>query len=83
MLLEELKQQLVQAHKQGILDEDASTDAEYHVTKALQQVQKPQPDKKSILAYLVKAQKLVDGVASASALTASIVHLVEMVQRLF
>ncbi|HET8912877.1 MAG TPA: hypothetical protein VFN23_15500 [Ktedonobacteraceae bacterium] len=82
-LLKTFKQQLNQAREQGILDEDASTDVDYHITKALQQATKPQPDKKSILDYLGKAQKIVEGIASAGALTASIVQIIGIAQRIF
>lgn len=82
-LLEALKQQIVQAREQGILDEDASTDAEYRIIKAQQQAKKPKPDKKSILDYLKSAQKVVEGVASAGGLVAAIVQVVETAQKVF
>jgi hypothetical protein len=82
-LLEALKQQLVQARQQGTLDMEVSTDAEDMVNKALQQTKKPQPDKKKFLTYLNAAKGLLEGVASAGGVVASIVNIAEMARRLF
>lgn len=81
--LEQLKLQLVQARQQGALDADTSTEAEEMVDKALQQTKKPQPNKTNILNYLHTAKGIIEGVASASGIVATLVHVVESVQRLF
>lgn len=82
-LLETLKQQIVQARQQGIIGKDISADAEHMVNQAVQQTQKPQPNRGSIVSYLNAAKGLVEGVASAGSIVATLVHAVEIAQRLF
>jgi len=53
------------------------------VNKALQQTQKPQPDKKKLLMYLNAAKGFLEGVATAGGLVASLVDIVDVVWRLF
>src|SRR5256885_14943685 len=43
--LEKLKGEFAKAVDQGILSEEAATDAQYQVTKAVQQAKKPDADK--------------------------------------
>lgn len=81
--LEHLKGQLAQAKEHGLLDEETSTDAEYQVTKALQQAKKPNPDKKTILDYLNTAKGLVEGIATAGGLVTSLVNAAEIVRGMF
>lgn len=82
-VLEQLKRQLAQASKDGIINEETSTDAEYQLTKALQQAKKPQPDKKTILNYLNTAKELVEGIATTGGLVAALVNITELVRRIF
>jgi len=81
--LEHLRQQLSQAKENYNISEEIATDAEYQVTKAIQQVKKPEPDKKTILDYLHTAKSVVEGVASASGLVTTLVGAIEAVQKLF
>lgn len=53
--LEKLKAELANATAAGVIDEDAATDANYQLTKAAQQTQKPAPDKHSVLGFLTAA----------------------------
>jgi hypothetical protein len=81
--LEKLNRQVVEAQDAGILTEDAATDTQYQVTKAIQQAKKPAPDKKTIVDYLNAAKALLDNIAAASGLVTALVGAVEVVQKLF
>jgi hypothetical protein len=81
--LEHLKQQFSQAKEDHIISEEVATDADYQVTKAIQQAKKPDPDKKTILDYLNTAKELIGGIASMSSLVAVLVSATEVVQKLF
>jgi hypothetical protein len=81
--LKKFNRQVVEAKNTGILTEDAATDAQYHVTKAIQQAKKSAPDKKTIVDYLNAAKALLDNIAAASGLVTALVGAVEVVQKLF
>ena len=81
--LEKLKDEFVKAVDQGILSEEAGTDAEYQVTKAVQQAKKPDPDKKSILDHLKNTKIVLENVATAGTLLTSVVNAILAVQKLF
>jgi len=81
--LEKFNALLVQAKEAGILPEEVATDAQYQVTKALQQGKKPEPDKKSMIDHLTTAKELIEGVAAAGGLATTLFSAIQMVQRLF
>src|SRR5438874_419673 len=81
--LEKLKGELAQARAAGSVDEEAATDAEYQVTKAVQQARKPEPDRKTLLDHLNATKSLVGGFTAAGGLVTSIAEAIEAVQKLF
>jgi hypothetical protein len=81
--LEQLKQELAQATTSGLLPEDTALDADYHLTKALQQARQPDPPKKTLLDHLTTVKALLDNVAAASGLVTAVVGAIEVVQKLF
>ncbi len=81
--LEKLKQQIIQATESGILSEDTATDADYQVTKAIQQAKKPEPEKKTLLDHLTTTKSLLENVAAASGLVTALVGAIQVVQKLF
>ena len=84
--LQKLLVELTRAIQDGILKDDAAVDAEYQMKKAIQQTQKPQPDKSSVLDHLSKAKEVVSGVAqnvtAAVGLATAVNQAIQMVQRL-
>ncbi len=82
-VLEQLKGQFAQAKDTGILGEEVATDAEYQVTKAIQQAKKPGSEKKTILDHLNTAKTLIGDITAASGLVTALVGAIEMVQKLF
>jgi hypothetical protein len=81
--LEQFNEQVTQAQEAGVLSEEIATDAQYQVTKAIQQARKPTPDKKTIVDHLTTAKALLDNIAAASGLVTALVGAVEVVQKLF
>lgn len=81
--LEKLKGEFAKAADQGILPEEAATDAQYQVTKAVQQAKKPDADKKTIVDRLDTVKAIIANVAGASGLVVSVANAIVAVQRLF
>lgn len=81
--LEKLKGEFAKAAEQGILSEDAATDAQYQVTKAVQQAKKPDADKKTITDHLDTIKNIISNIAAASGLVVSVTSAIMAVQKLF
>jgi hypothetical protein len=81
--LEKLQTEMTKAKETGFLDEDVATDADYQLTKAVQQAKKPEPEKKTILEHLSSAKALIEGVSAASGLVSALTKAVEVVQHFF
>jgi hypothetical protein len=81
--LEKLQTELSKAIEADVFDEDTATDAEYRITKAVQQAKKPKPDKKTVLDHLQKAKALIEGVAAAAGLVTALTQATEIVQKFF
>ena len=81
--LEKLKDEFAKAADQGILPEEAATDAQYQVTKALQQARKPDADKKTITDHLNAIKAIIGNIAAASTIIVSVGQAIELVQKLF
>lgn len=85
--LRKLLEELGRAAQTGVLDEEIATDAEYSVKKAIQQAQKSDADKQTIVDYLNTAKDCITSVgatvAGATGLIAAISQAIQMVQKLF
>jgi hypothetical protein len=81
--LEQLRNQFTQAKDAGTISEEVATDAEYQVTKAIQQAKKPQPDKKTIVDHLTTAKLFIEDITATSGLVTALVGAIEVVQKLF
>jgi hypothetical protein len=75
--------ELTQARQAGVVDEGVATDAEYQLTKAVQETKKPAPDKGTVLGHLTSAKTLVEGVGAAGGLVTALTKAAELVQRFF
>lgn len=81
--LEKLKGEFAKAADQGILSEEAGTDAQYQLTKAVQQAKKPDADKKTITDHLDTIKAIIGNVVGASGLVISVANAIMAVQKLF
>lgn len=81
--LEKLKTELSMAAGAKAIKEDIVTDAEYQITKAIQQSQKPSPSKKTILQHINKAKALIGTVTKAAGMVTALTQAADLVQKLF
>lgn len=81
--LEKLKSQLEVAASSGSLDEDAATDTEYHLTKAIQITKKDQPDKSTILEHLTKVKSILTGIATMAGFVVALDKAIQALDTLF
>lgn len=81
--LEKLKAELVKAGGAQAIDAEVVTDAEYQITKAVQEAKKPEPKKETILERLDGAKKLIEGIAAAGGMVTALVKAAELVQKFF
>jgi hypothetical protein len=81
--LEKLKEELSQAQAKGVLSEEVATDAQYRVTKAVQETKKPTPNKKTIVEHLNAAKSVIEGITAAGGMVSALVGAIQIVQKLF
>ena len=81
--LGKLQAELAEAIRAGLFDEDTATDVEYQLKKAVQQAEKPEADKKSVLQHLQEARALIAGVAEAAGLVGALVEAADKVKDFF
>ncbi|HAX80448.1 MAG TPA: hypothetical protein DCY88_32580 [Cyanobacteria bacterium UBA11372] len=81
--LEKLKTEITKAREAEIIDVEVATDVNYHIEKAVQQANKPEPSKNTILDHLTKAKDLIQGVAEAGGIVTALMKVAELVQNLF
>lgn len=71
--LEKLRAEVSRAREGGALEEETATDAEYQMTKAVQQAKKPEPDNKRLLDHINQAKSLIEGATAAGGAAAGLV----------
>lgn len=76
--LEKLKAEVTRAGQAQVIDAEVVTDAEYQLTKAIQQAKKPEADKKTILAHLNTAKSVV---VATGATAAAVPGLIDGIQK--
>jgi len=81
--LEKLKSELSKAAEAQVIDAEVYTDADYQMTKAIQQAKKPEPDKKSIVEYLNSAKSLLEGVSALGGLVEGISQVIQLIMSIF
>jgi hypothetical protein len=74
---------MTKAIEAGIFDEEIATDADYRLKKAVQEVKKLEPNKKTILEHLSSVETITKGVTAASGLVTALAKAGELVERLF
>lgn len=81
--LEKLKTEFLRVAEQEAIDGEIVTDAEYQLTKAIQQSQKIEPDKKTIVDHLKNAKQMIDGVTVATGLINALTKAIEIANTIF
>lgn len=81
--LGKLKSEIAKARDANVIDAEIATDVEYQITKASQQANKPEANKKSILDYINNAKNLLKNVVEAGGIVTALVKIAELVQQIF
>ena len=81
--LEKLKVEISKAKDAKAIDAETVTDVQYQLQKAVDQAQKPEPNKNAILEHLDKAKDFIKGVADLGGLVTGIIKAMELAQNLF
>ncbi|MEQ9550738.1 MAG: hypothetical protein RIM23_14115 [Coleofasciculus sp. G3-WIS-01] len=81
--LEKIKDEVAKARDAEVIDAELATDVNYHITKVVQQANKPEPSKTTILNHVNTAKNLIKGVAGAGGLVTALMKVAELVQTLF
>ncbi len=80
--LQKLKADLADASNAQLIEAEIVPEAEYQLSRAIQQVQNPQPDKAVIVDHLDKVKTLIAGITSASGLVTAVTQAIEAVHKL-
>lgn len=80
--LEKLKIELSKAVAEQVVDSKVATNTAHHLTKAIQQAEKSEPDKKTILDHINKAKVLIEGITAAAGMVTTLAQASELVRRL-
>jgi hypothetical protein len=81
--LEKLKAEFSKAGDAQVIDAEIVTDAEYQITKAVQEAKKPEPKKETILERINGARALIEGLAAAGGMVTALMKAAELAQKLF
>lgn len=81
--LEKLKGELQKAAAATVIDADVATEAEYQLSKAVNQAKKPDADQKTVLEHINGAKTLIESVAAAGGLVTGLLTAAEHVQKFF
>jgi ABC-type hemin transport system substrate-binding protein len=81
--LRNLLSEVSKANKAGDITENISIDVESHIRKAVVEIEKTEPKKKTIIEHLEGAKKLLDGITSATGLINALLQAVKIAGSLF
>ncbi|MGB3262492.1 MAG: hypothetical protein WBA89_00910 [Microcoleus sp.] len=81
--LEKLKSEITKAGNAQVIDVEIVTDVQYQIQKAVDQSQKPEPNKNAILEHLIQAKEVIKNLAKAGGIVTGIMKAIELVQQLF
>ncbi|MCD9186699.1 MAG: hypothetical protein LUM44_09710 [Pyrinomonadaceae bacterium] len=81
--LKKLKAEVLRLAENKIIDGEIVTDAEYQLTKAIQQSEKIEPNSNSISQHLNEAKKYLSGIETATAVVTAITEAIKVAQTIF
>ena len=81
--LKKLRAELDRAAAEGAVEREVASEAADQLDKAVQQAEKPSPNRNVLVGYLSTAQELVKEAAAAAGLVAGLVQAIEKVRVLF
>ncbi|HLM62085.1 MAG TPA: hypothetical protein VK308_14865, partial [Pyrinomonadaceae bacterium] len=81
--LKKLKAELARVAEEEAIDAEIVTDADYQLTKAIQQAEKEQPNKTTIIEHLNNAKGYLDGVATLAKVATAVAGAIAAASALF
>ena len=81
--LRKLLSKITKSTQAGIIKEDVAVDVESHIKKAVIEIEKPEPKKKSVLDHIEGAKSLLDGIASATGLVTALIQAAKIASGIF
>jgi AbiTii len=75
-----LKNEFSKVAQEEAIDAEIVTDTEYQLTKAIQQAEKPEPNKEKIIGHLETAKQIVDGVETLAKIGTGLYGAIEIVK---
>lgn len=81
--LQKLKSEFSRFAEEEAIDAEILTDTEYQLTKAIQQAEKPEPNKGIILKHLENAKQLVEGVETGIKIVTYLTTAIEIAKVIF
>ena len=79
--LRRLVEEINMARVAGVVNEDIAIDVDAKLKKAVVQIEKPNPDKKTIIDHINQAKALLGSITSASGLVKPLVEVKSVVRR--
>lgn len=81
--LEKLKAEVSKAKEAKVIDSEIVTDVLYQIQKAVDQANKPKPNKNIVVECLSKAKDFVKGLAEVNEIKQGIIIAIKLAQQLF
>jgi hypothetical protein len=79
--LRRLVEEINKAGAAGVVNEAVAVDVDAKLRKAVVQIEKPNPDKKTIIDHINEAKALLGNITSASGLVKPLVEVISVVRR--
>lgn len=81
--LEKIRQELQKAGEAGVINEEQLTDADYQISKAINQSKSEQPDSSKIIGYLNGTASVIKTVGALAGLIPALTKAIEIAQQIF
>lgn len=81
--LRKLLAEIEMASNKGSIEKKIAVDVEFHVKKAIVEIEEPHPQKKTILDHIAGAKSLLEGLSSATGLVTALMQAATIAGGLF
>lgn len=81
--LRKLLEEIEKAANTGAIEKKIAVDVEFHIKKAVVEIEEPQPKKKNILDHIASAKTLLEGLSSATGLVTALMQAAKIAGGLF
>ena len=81
--LRKLIEEIEKASNTGAIEKKIAVDVEFHIKKAVVEIEEPHPQKKNILDHIASAKTLLEGLSSATGLVNALMQAAKIAGGLF